>query len=127
MDALTDILATTRDRFERVLIVSEGLYSMDGDGPDLGRLADIKERFACWLMVDDAHALGVFGKTGRGIFEMAGIDPGRVEIGWARSQDLGQLRRLCRRQSGADRLSEADRARHGLQRRSAGAGGDSRS
>jgi 8-amino-7-oxononanoate synthase len=80
MDALTDILATTRDRFERVLIVSEGLYSMDGDGPDLGRLADIKERFACWLMVDDAHALGVLGKTGRGIFELAGIDPGRVDI-----------------------------------------------
>ena len=80
MDALSDILAATRDRFERVLIVSEGLYSMDGDGPDLGRLADIKERFDCWLMVDDAHALGILGKTGRGIFEMADVDPKRVDI-----------------------------------------------
>jgi len=80
MQTLAEILATTRDRFERVLIVSEGLYSMDGDGPDLARLVELKERFGCWLMVDDAHALGVLGKTGRGIFEMAGIDPKRVDI-----------------------------------------------
>jgi 8-amino-7-oxononanoate synthase len=80
MNALSEILAATRDGFDRVLIVSEGLYSMDGDGPDLGRLADIKEQFDCWLMVDDAHALGVLGKTGKGIFEMADVDPNRVDI-----------------------------------------------
>jgi 8-amino-7-oxononanoate synthase len=80
MGALADILAATRDRFDRVLIVSEGLYSMDGDGPDLARLVDIKEQFGCWLMVDDAHALGILGKTGRGIFEMAQVDPKRVDI-----------------------------------------------
>jgi 8-amino-7-oxononanoate synthase len=80
MDALADILATTRDRFERVLIVAEGLYSMDGDGPDLARLVDIKEQFDCWLMVDEAHSLGVLGKTGKGIFEMAGVDPKRIDI-----------------------------------------------
>jgi 8-amino-7-oxononanoate synthase len=80
MDALEAILATTRERFERVLIVSEGLYSMDGDGPDLHRLVALKERHSCWLMVDDAHALGVLGRTGRGIFEMADVDPGRVDI-----------------------------------------------
>jgi len=80
MGNLAEILAATRDRFERVLIVSEGLYSMDGDGPDLGRLVDIKEQFDCWLMVDDAHALGILGKTGRGIFEMANVDPKRVDI-----------------------------------------------
>jgi 7-keto-8-aminopelargonate synthetase-like enzyme len=80
MGALADILAATRDRFDRVLIVSEGLYSMDGDGPDLARLVEIKERFGCWLMVDDAHALGILGKTGKGIFEMAQVDPKRVDI-----------------------------------------------
>jgi 8-amino-7-oxononanoate synthase len=80
MKALTDILAATRDRFERVLIVSEGLYSMDGDGPDLAQLVDIKEQFDCWLMVDDAHALGILGRTGKGIFEMADVDPKRVDI-----------------------------------------------
>ncbi len=80
MDALGEILAATRERFDRVLIVSEGLYSMDGDGPDLGRLTDLKEQFDCWLMVDEAHALGVLGKTGKGIFEMADVDPKRVDI-----------------------------------------------
>jgi 8-amino-7-oxononanoate synthase len=78
--ALEEILVATRDRFDRVLIVTEGLFSMDGDGPDLARLVEIKERFECWLMVDEAHSLGILGKTGRGLFEMAGIDPKRVDI-----------------------------------------------
>ena len=80
LDALSDILAATRDRFERVMVVAEGLYSMDGDGPELPRLVDLKEQYDCWLMVDDAHALGVLGKTGKGIFEMAGVDPKRIDI-----------------------------------------------
>jgi 8-amino-7-oxononanoate synthase len=80
MAALAAILAAGRDRFDRVLIVSEGLFSMDGDGPDLAELVAIKERYECWLMVDDAHGLGSLGKTGRGIFEMAGVDPKRVDI-----------------------------------------------
>jgi 8-amino-7-oxononanoate synthase len=80
MAALEETLAGTRDRFEKVLIVSEGLYSMDGDGPDLARLVELKERFGCWLMVDDAHALGILGATGKGIFEMANVDPKRVDI-----------------------------------------------
>ena len=61
MDALEAMLAASRARFERVMIVSEGLYSMDGDGPDLARLVEIKDRHESWLMVDDAHALGVLG------------------------------------------------------------------
>ncbi len=78
--ALEAILAATRDRFDRVLIVTEGLFSMDGDGPDLARLVELKERFECWLMVDDAHALGILGQTGKGIFEMKSVDPNRVDI-----------------------------------------------
>jgi 8-amino-7-oxononanoate synthase len=80
MESLAAILAATRDRFDRVLIVSEGLFSMDGDGPDLGQLVALKEQYESWLMVDDAHALGILGATGRGIFEMQGVDPNRVDI-----------------------------------------------
>jgi 8-amino-7-oxononanoate synthase len=80
LDALNDILAATRDRFDRVLIVTEGLFSMDGDGPDLARMVDIKEQYDCWLMVDDAHALGILGKTGKGIAEMQDVDPKRVDM-----------------------------------------------
>lgn len=80
LDDLEAYLTLTRHLFERVLIVSEGLFSMDGDGPDLFRLVEIKERFQAWLMMDEAHALGVIGETGRGIAEHCGIDPSRVDV-----------------------------------------------
>jgi 8-amino-7-oxononanoate synthase len=80
LDALDELLTTSRHRHERVLIAVEGLYSMDGDFPDLARLVEIKRRHAAWLMVDEAHGLGVLGNTGAGIFEHAGVDPHEVDI-----------------------------------------------
>lgn len=78
--ALDEMLAAVRAQFKRVLIVVEGLYSMDGDCPDLQALVDLKQRYAAWLMVDDAHGLGVLGETGRGLFEAAQVDPRLVDI-----------------------------------------------
>ncbi|KAE9421951.1 hypothetical protein Angca_008702, partial [Angiostrongylus cantonensis] len=80
LDALEAILADERDQFDRVMIVSEGLFSMDGDGPDLARLVDIKQRHGAVLMIDDAHGLGPLGKTGKGIFEHQGVNPGDVDL-----------------------------------------------
>jgi len=80
MEALEAVLEASREQYERCLIITEGHFSMDGDGPDLQRLIDIKERWGAWLMVDEAHSLGVLGATGRGIFEHAGIDPAKVDI-----------------------------------------------
>jgi 8-amino-7-oxononanoate synthase len=62
------------------MIVVEGLYSMDGDLPDLPRLIELKEKYGCWLMVDEAHSLGVLGETGRGIAEHFHVDPKQVDI-----------------------------------------------
>ncbi|BAP88429.1 class-I aminotransferase [Burkholderiales bacterium GJ-E10] len=67
--ALDALLAEIRGSHERVLIVIEGLYSMDGDTPDLARFIEIKRRHKAFLMVDEAHALGTLGATGRGIAE----------------------------------------------------------
>jgi 8-amino-7-oxononanoate synthase len=78
--ALDRLLAAVRDRYERVLIAIEGVYSMDGDIPDLPRFLEVKDRHSSFLMVDEAHSLGVLGKTGRGVAEHFGVDPGRVEI-----------------------------------------------
>lgn len=78
--ALERILEDERDSFERVLIVSEGLFSMDGDGPDLQRLIDIKTKYDAILMIDDAHGLGVLGATGRGIFEHQNVSPKGVDM-----------------------------------------------
>lgn len=80
LDNLEQILSAIRHKFERVLIVVEGLYSMDGDYPDLLRLIALKKRFDSWLMVDEAHALGVLGRRGYGLFEQYGCDPRDVDV-----------------------------------------------
>ncbi|MGA0597312.1 aminotransferase class I/II-fold pyridoxal phosphate-dependent enzyme [Enterovirga sp. CN4-39] len=80
LDALEKLLVASRRQYHRVLIVAEGLYSMDGDWPDLARLVDLKKRFGAWLMMDEAHSLGVLGKSGLGIWEETGIDPREVDI-----------------------------------------------
>jgi 8-amino-7-oxononanoate synthase len=65
---------------ERVLIVLEGIYSMDGDFPDLPRFIDLKKRYRCFLMVDEAHSLGVMGRNGLGIREHFGLPGSEVDI-----------------------------------------------
>jgi 8-amino-7-oxononanoate synthase len=79
-DDLEKVLLENRGKHKNALIVVEGLYSMDGDFPDLRQLIEIKKRYGCWLMVDEAHSLGVMGKTGRGSFEHFGLDPREVDI-----------------------------------------------
>lgn len=78
--ALDIILRESRPRFRRALIVVEGVYSMDGDIPELPEFIKIKKRHGAFLMVDEAHSIGVLGKRGRGIVEHFGIDPADVEL-----------------------------------------------
>lgn len=76
-EVLDHILTEIRGQFERVLIIVEGLYSMDGDMPDLPALVEIKRRHKAFLMVDEAHGLGVLGATGKGLrehYNVAGTD-----------------------------------------------------
>lgn len=78
--ALDSLLAEQRGRFERVLIVIEGIYSMDGDFPDLPRFVEIRQRHRVFLMVDEAHSFGVMGSGGMGIAEHFGVAGGDVDI-----------------------------------------------
>jgi 8-amino-7-oxononanoate synthase len=80
LESLEKVLQDHRHLHKRALIVVEGLYSMDGDVADLKGLVALKEKYAAWLMVDEAHGLGVLGTTGRGIFELCGVEPGRVDV-----------------------------------------------
>ncbi|MEM6972943.1 MAG: aminotransferase class I/II-fold pyridoxal phosphate-dependent enzyme [Pseudomonadota bacterium] len=77
---LEGLLEAERPRHKQALIAVEGLYSMDGDSPDLASLIAIARRHGAWLMVDEAHSLGVLGATGRGLAEAQGIDPGEVDL-----------------------------------------------
>lgn len=78
--ALEAILARERGRYERVLVVLEGIYSMDGDFPDLPAFVDIKNRHRAFLMVDEAHSFGVLGASGLGIREHFGLAGPAVDI-----------------------------------------------
>ncbi len=78
--ALDALLTSVRANYERVLIVIEGHYSMDGDVPELPRFIDIKRRHGAFLMVDEAHSLGVIGATGHGIAEHFAVSSGEVDI-----------------------------------------------
>jgi glycine C-acetyltransferase len=64
---------------QRKLLVTDGVFSMDGDLGPLPDLCDLAEETGCIMMVDDAHASGVFGKNGRGTIDHFGMH-GRVDI-----------------------------------------------
>jgi len=80
LQALDALLQRHRAEHERVVIVLEGIYSMDGDMPDLEGVIEIKRRHKAFLMVDEAHSIGVLGARGHGIAEHLGIDPNDVDI-----------------------------------------------
>ena len=80
LEHLERLLRTHRRASRNALVVVEGLYSMDGDIADLPKLVALKERYGAWLMVDEAHALGVLGARGKGLAEHFGIESKRVDI-----------------------------------------------
>ncbi len=68
------LLRNNRSNFKNSLVVSESIFSMDGDRAPLGKLVQLKEKYACRLMVDEAHATGIFGENGSGVIEEEGLE-----------------------------------------------------
>ena len=79
-EAADRLLREARPRGGHALLVIEGHYSMDGDVPDLPAFIAVARRNRAWLMVDEAHALGVLGPRGFGTADRFGVDPGEVDI-----------------------------------------------
>lgn len=77
---LAKALEARRYRFRRALIVTEGIFSMDGDVADLPRLLEVARKYDAHIMVDEAHSIGVLGANGGGICEELGVDPAEVDI-----------------------------------------------
>lgn len=81
-DHLTVLLQKYRSKYERVFIVTESVFSMDGDEANLSKLVELKNKYDCLLYVDEAHAVGVFGHKGLGkVEEMAVIDQVDLIVG----------------------------------------------
>jgi glycine C-acetyltransferase len=79
MDDLERVLEESRGQYRTVLIVTDGVFSMDGDIAPLPRIAELAEAYGAVTMVDDAHSSGVLGDHGRGSVSHFGLD-GRWDI-----------------------------------------------
>ncbi len=66
-------IAKFQSQFHNIFIVIESVYSMDGDSPNLEDLVSLSEKYKCYLIVDEAHALGVFGERGEGLIQHLGL------------------------------------------------------
>ncbi|BDU00927.1 aminotransferase class I/II-fold pyridoxal phosphate-dependent enzyme [Nocardia sputorum] len=78
--ALDELLTEIRHQYRRVLILIEGVYSQDGDIPDLPAIIAVKKKHKALLMIDEAHSVGVLGAGGGGIGEHFGVDRDDVEL-----------------------------------------------
>ena len=76
LEKLRKLLATAKGR---VLVVTEAIFSMDGDACPLAGIVELKERHGAWLLLDEAHAVGVIGPQGRGLAAALGLE-NRVEL-----------------------------------------------
>lgn len=79
-DALDRMLAQHRNKYERAFVLIEGVYSMDGDIPDVPRIIEIKNRHKALLMVDEAHSMGIIGPRGLGVTDYFKIPGSEIDI-----------------------------------------------
>ncbi|MCA9107133.1 MAG: aminotransferase class I/II-fold pyridoxal phosphate-dependent enzyme, partial [Planctomycetales bacterium] len=77
---LDQILTEIRGEYRRVLVAIEGLYSMDGDYPNLPKFVEVKKRHKAMLFVDEAHSMGTLGEHGKGLGELQGVPRADVDL-----------------------------------------------
>jgi 8-amino-7-oxononanoate synthase len=98
------------DRAANTLIIVEGIYSMLGDRALLADITAVKERYGAYLLVDEAHSLGVLGRRGRGLAEEAGVEDRVDFIVGTFSKSLGAIGGFCvSNQAGLDMIPFAAR------------------
>jgi 8-amino-7-oxononanoate synthase len=88
-------LGRLANRNTNVLVVAEGLYSMLGDRAPLADIVTVKQKYGAYLMVDEAHSLGVLGEHGRGLAEEAGVEEGVDFVVGTFSKSLGAIGGFC--------------------------------
>lgn len=79
-DMLEKIIKKNREKYEKILIIVEGVYSMDGDIAPIDEYVKIKKKYGCFLMVDEAHSAGTIGANGGGVDEYFDLAPDDIDI-----------------------------------------------
>ena len=79
LENLEKLLQWAAGQGGRVLVATESVFSMDGDRAPLAGIVELKERYGAWLMLDEAHAVGLYGPLGQGLAAADGL-AGRIEI-----------------------------------------------
>ncbi|RKF77582.1 Serine palmitoyltransferase 2 [Golovinomyces cichoracearum] len=79
-EAISQGQPRTHRPWKKILVVVEGLYSMEGTMCDLPGILKLKDRYKFYLFVDEAHSVGALGPRGRGVCDYFGVDPDRVDI-----------------------------------------------
>ena len=80
MDSLEAVLKDARDKYKNILIITDGVFSMDGDIAKLPEIVELAEKYEAMTYVDDSHGSGVLGRSGRGTIDHFGLH-GRVDFG----------------------------------------------
>lgn len=70
----------THRPWKKIILMLEGLYSMEGDIPDLVKVMELKRKYKFYLFIDEAHSIGAMGRTGRGVCEFRGISTEGVDL-----------------------------------------------
>ena len=79
MDSLEEVLKESRDKYKNILIITDGVFSMDGDIAKLPEIVELAEKYEAMTYVDDSHGSGVLGESGRGTIDHFGLH-GRVDF-----------------------------------------------
>jgi serine palmitoyltransferase len=70
----------TRRPYKKILIIVEGVYSMEGSVVNLPKVVELKKKYKAYVYLDEAHSIGSMGETGRGVCEYWGVDPADIDI-----------------------------------------------
>ncbi len=79
-DSIAGGMPRTHRPWKKILVMVEGIYSMEGEICDLKGIVEVVKKYGVYLYVDEAHSIGALGETGRGICEYAGVDPADIDI-----------------------------------------------
>lgn len=79
-EAIADGQPRTHRPWKKILVMVEGVYSMEGEICNLKEIVEVSKKYKAYIYVDEAHSIGAVGPTGRGVCEHCGVDPADIDI-----------------------------------------------